>query len=706
MFGSGLSVVKYENNDDKISWHSDNHLKVILFSLINESITSGNQVVIANAPEFIKQWFSNFSPQQRSEELIIKEWENFKLNPFPDVTLLENEILFKNLTKELNYIVKCRNQDTFGNKSFNSLYQAQHKAQQQFSRNYLEIHLNSDNYDFNQAEYWLIRGRIKNAQELFKAEFRLLNKQNPFQDNIFINEEGSFSTSVLLKYLASFQSKAEYLQQKYIEFFTKIKENIYQSIDQKITDGISLAYKIQSFTQIDLPIEIMNNKLITICNEIPVYSISPKLAENLISNKSIDNSLEHIISGLKLSYSKINNHYNSVLRSMNIRSNTDPQLLLLENELDQLIQSINDSHIYKQEIENNSISSLKKYNNLKEIIDLLVSSIDQLIIMVDYYAWKAFVATMPDKIKAILSSLESIEPSKWHHAFESWYFHQVSLSILKTKNNRYKEQLLLYKDLSDNRDNNLYDYLQNNINAFRIKKLKSNQEKKGILRKLKSQNHKINFDVSPIKNDTVLNYFYPIQFVSSIENFGEENKIYISFEKEINQDHKGVFYFEHKKSAQASLNFFHHSLIQGKITNVEIGQKLSFARFLAKALSKNSENISLYISQETNFIFDCSPWLMDQILSIQSLELLKKVRSNKDITQQLTEFFLNEAPNGIYIYDSFKQYDSQPNIYYHSQVIKSMEKAGYSTIFLDLAELVDDEDYIYKQIELIPDHVW
>lgn len=699
-----LARMLKEKNGDAIKWFSADQLKLILFSLIESALRDDKTIAIKGTRESIRFIFSKYSSADKSEQTINSEWETFKENYMIPVSLLEKILLFKDLEVELNQRIFYRENQIFGKQTLKEIFRLQIQAQEQFNKDYLEAHLNSDNYEFNQNEYWQIRGRIERAQELFKAEFRLLNKQNPFQDNIFINEEGSFSTSVLLKYLASFQSKAEILQQRYIEFFTDAKDNIYSDIQLQLKDGIKLCNKIIKFNSVFLPTKHLITELKELVSSISVYSLSEKNRDAIKEGNFDLEAIENISAGLNICFQKINSHFKSVLRSMNIRSNPSPVLLTLEDDLDKFIQSINESNIYKDRLENNSISSLKKYNNLKDIVDLLVSSTDQLIIMVDYYAWKAFVATMPMKIKAILSALESVDPSKWHHAFDSWYFHQVSQSFTKINSGNFLEVFQKYSDLVfeiETKSEEVFDLL---INAFRAKKLISINSEKGLIDKFRNKVKELKFAEKPTKNSDSLRNFYPIKFVE--DNYSEvEGEIAISFSDD-NIESESFITIDNKSSQNDELDYIHHSRIDQSISSVNISQKLIYSRFLAKALALNPEHLQLFISKETNFIFDCSENVMEEFLSIQSLENLKKIPSGKDIGNQLTEFFLNDSSYGIYIYDHFKKINSNNDIYFHAQFIKSLENAGYSPIFIDVARLIEDEDYIYKQVELIPDHVW
>jgi len=98
------------------------------------------------------------------------------------------------------------------------------------------------------------------------------------------------------------------------------------------------------------------------------------------------------------------------------------QIVTIETAVETLVDTINESKLFKQAFNNHAMTLQLKQQLLDEMIEKLNSTIYSLRDFGTFYEWRNLWATFSDKEVKTIEALIKVRPKNWLAAFEAWYF--------------------------------------------------------------------------------------------------------------------------------------------------------------------------------------------------------------------------------------------------------------------------------------------
>ncbi|MDA9773934.1 hypothetical protein N9B82_03165 [Saprospiraceae bacterium] len=562
--------------------------------------------------------------------------------------------------------------------------------------------LHGAHFDFTFKEYEKIFACIEKAIKVYKPHYSFLDTNNLFNENVFINKEGDFSTSIILKYLTSFRSKATLLTKKFSQFISDIqtennklqKKNILDTTKQIILAEYDLhALATNSLSKSDY------KKWTHRCNDIKedinsAFNFDLKKAKQYNDIAVIEQTLIELGQIVKKEEKETEKRTRDFLKAVNIKSYKSEFIAQIEKEIDALIKSINDSQLFIEKLENNSISSLKQFETLKSILDKISMAQNQLMQMGDYYNWKAFLVQIPKISREVVEALKSSAVSTWQASFHSWYYFKL---------------IEKHSTVTDDIDSGLNLNVENSSITC-LDYITCNRQKS--LNKLREGNPKL-YNKILKKADTdllsekveeerlVISAFQGFKIYTD-HNLIPKDSTIIDFSGK-KWDREDVYVFANQSSTiYQDSNFPMSCYVSNVLSEVSIDEKLDLSKYLASQLTKKKNHPELYLSKNANIILNISPWKKAKLLQEIDFEGLKKIRIRDKVETGITEFMLNDSELMYYIYDDL-YLESQREIGYFAEqeFIQSMEKAGYTCIFLDVQKALSEDEYFIRQFSQI-----
>ena len=590
----------------------------------------------------------------------------------------------------------------FGTQSLAEITEKYIEASAKVSADDLLSSLHGAHYDFTFKEYEKIIESVQKAIKVYKPHYSFLDTNNLFNENVFINKEGDFSTSIILKYLTSFRSKATLLTKKFSQFISKIQtENnqLQKNFISETTRKIKLAeYDLNQLATDNLS-KSEYKKWTIRCNNIKEeinsgFNFDLKKAKQFDDIAIIEQTLVELGQIVKKEEKGTEKRTRDFLKAVNIKSYKSEFIVQIEKEIDTLIKSINDSQLFIEKLENNSISSLKQFETLKSILAKISMAQNQLMQMGDYYNWKAFLVQIPKISREVVESLKSSAVSTWQASFHSWYYYKL-IEKHKTNTNDIKSRENL---TAENSSITCLDYLTCNRQKALYKLREGNSKLYNKILK-KADNDLLSESIA--EERLVISAFQGLK-VFTDHNLIPKDSTIIDFSGK-KWDREDVYVFANQSSTIYQENSFPMSCyVSNVLSEVSIDVKLDLSKYLASQLAKKENHLELYLSKNANIILNISPWKKAKLLQEIDFEGLKKIRIRDKVETAITEFMLNDSDLMYYVYDDL-YLESQKSIVYFAEqeFIQSMEKAGYSCIFLDVQKALSEEEYFIRQFSQI-----
>lgn len=696
----GLKII--EEKIDTISW-GDMETKSILFhSLLSELIRRKSSIFIAyDSQHFLMDGISNLSVDNNDPDFQEVVYQFIKSSMETD------EASHQLKTYDLQQKRKWDNARSYGasfwgGKSLSWLMESFRESSSKVSADELLAVIKGYEYDYSYKEYKEILLSINEGIQLYEASFHFLDEHNLFNNSVFINEEGEFSTSVLLKYLSNFHSKAFVLSKSYSQFFGKVSKDRAALERKKIQD---LSDKIEDlqYTFHQIPTNKLSKstygKWTTRCNDIKTeinehFKLDLDLAKMYDEKDIIEETLNSLLKIVQGENKKVELKIRDYIKSINIKSHPDILISKIEKEINQLYKSINTSQIFEQQLENNSISSYKQFQQLKTLASTIVMAQNQLMNMGNYYNWKAFLVQLPKAYRNIIMCLKSIKKDQWLEAFQSWYFYKVI-----EKNRPFDQNESIGEDAITKPNVLQLQITQTRKNAL----LKLREQHPKLYNKLLKKSSRLTLDPQEQTQAELIGAFSIFKKADPTFSYSENDVIIDLSEQGIRIENADIYKFEAKpRSMYENGHLPFAQFVRGKLEAIDINEKLDVAKFLAGYLAKKMDRLELYLSKKANLILNVSSWKRQILQQEIGLDDLKKIRLSEPVSNGITEFMLNHSENMYYIYDDF--YESQKNswdYYKETQYLTALQNAGYKTIFLNSNSLMDQEDSYIDQLSEI-----
>lgn len=131
--------------------------------------------------------------------------------------------------------------------------------------------------------------------------------------------------------------------------------------------------------------------------------------------------VENALRAIPDRYQEITSQVAVRLKSVNRHNTQDPVLEDLEADLLALAQRINDTQLFENVFEVNTLSFRKQVDVVSSMVKKLENAHLELQKELPYYQWLEFLQTSDPRLVAVLKSLLSFDPSEWNVVFEAWY---------------------------------------------------------------------------------------------------------------------------------------------------------------------------------------------------------------------------------------------------------------------------------------------
>jgi hypothetical protein len=155
-------------------------------------------------------------------------------------------------------------------------------------------------------------------------------------------------------------------------------------------------------------------------NELSSQGIAPRQHFKDVSRDMIP-VVENALRAIPDRYQEITSQVAVRLKSVNRHNTQDPVLEDLEADLLSLAQRINDTQLFENVFEVNTLSFRKQVDVVISMVKKLENAHLELQKELPYYQWLEFLQTSDLRLVAVLKSLLSFDPSEWSIVFEAWY---------------------------------------------------------------------------------------------------------------------------------------------------------------------------------------------------------------------------------------------------------------------------------------------
>lgn len=406
-------------------------------------------------------------------ELFRRAGERVKTNsPFPEeqfeLLLQKAWRLHARLQKEFEAV----NSPIFGHLNWTETVGVFLKSNRQEGKELLGSQLSPNDFVFTFSEYQMLKEAIEYSQPLYVPINSLRHPLSELNDYIYLSltvdearqylelhleETLTQATSLQYRYIAKLDSYAEKLTTHYEEFYRELREHLRQ-LNENIEDyknkygsdfedsGVVNTSKLHVYG-------VFSNKHKNILQAKDAiardYSILQKLhlQHGYFDYRFSDIGVEHrnikkITQNLEDFEKTLNHWYRRIpqsvqedlqrLTSKNIHSGLDfgEQLEELEYSLDVLIEQVNDLKIFRDPLNNNTLTLHKRKKVLEDIIENLEQARFQMRDFEQFHPWQSNWLKLGELSRKLIRALTKVKPDNWMAAFESWYFHnQLTLGF-------------------------------------------------------------------------------------------------------------------------------------------------------------------------------------------------------------------------------------------------------------------------------------
>ncbi len=532
---------------------------------------------------------------------------------------------------------------------------------------------------------------VGEAEKLYLSKFRLIESTNPFCESVFIQNDDQLSLSVLLKYLSNYIVKAQLVAERYVEFFNRLLNQL--SLESS-NETSRLIFELKNIKSAPITQQEKLKKLSELSQSVKgsVYmECLPSAYAESKSNTNLSRMIEKSISHLE-HIRRTQSIENCVyLKSVNSKNHPDEELIQIEKDLLALLESIDNSQIFKRKIESNAFSALKRYNSLLDIITFLQVSFDQLEEMEEFYKWKTFVNSIPKTEQQVISALAASNSRNWQEGIKTWYYKHCLQQITRFDTHTPFTSFDNYEKILELIDSDYIGIIKHLVKSRNFEDLNTAMADIG--------NHELE---TMVVKDTEDYSGQLIDFKSEVPKSPTANTIYFLSNSISNTRIEHPFYLLNLAKLNSEKGLIHHSQVKNSISDEDLGNKLNIARLLSKSILEAKSIINCYITSSSNIIFDCDDETTKLIVEHWQGESMKYIRLESDKQNGLVEFFLNDSSNAVYIYDYIDS-SNHLSLYRQIQKNKALQNAGYRTVYFDPILMATNSDYALDFQELLKD---
>lgn len=354
-------------------------------------------------------------------------------------------------------------QNLFGERAYRILGHEWYRAMETGRPEILEARLDPSLFQFTPQEFYLIRGRIKEAEALFNPQVLRLHALERLHSRFYLEmtaeeaeawlydhlDESIIRTRELLRRLhATLASYKKFLQSDrhksyaaFLEEIEKIRDRIEAAslsygdeLIQVSLAGIQGKLK-QSFSGRSKELDQVKKQLKLAYMELHrALEASPFAAyiapfEDL-SVPSINRLLDLQEEALQKNWPAVLERAQESqirLNSQNLEGNDEQKRVIreLEKDIESWLKSLNNLHLFERPMDENALSLPKKGEILGHILEQLEETMSQLPRFIPYHEWRSFSLHLTLPLRKITSLLGEEQNTDWLGSTEAWYYSQL-----------------------------------------------------------------------------------------------------------------------------------------------------------------------------------------------------------------------------------------------------------------------------------------
>jgi hypothetical protein len=327
----------------------------------------------------------------------------------------------------------------------------------------LSSQLNSQDFDFKEPEFDIIRQGILACQPLFRKVKTLSHPLNNLHQNIFLGytkEEALEFVQVQLskhldataklhhRYINKLDGYAAKLKLNFEEHYQEFSRNTEALMNQiaNYSDSLGDDFRHAGARQSILPVLFSaKKKRLTAARE-HVSKLYQPLVREFEANPYFDfhfapckdgmnipKTLENL-SSFSVSLKQWGQKLDTLVQDELLRLNSktahpgldyNEQIRDLEYGLDMCLEELNESSLYHRGFENKTLTIPQRQKYLESIIEQLETTLLNLRDFDIFYYWQTEWLNLSPLGQKVVRALVKVKPKDWMAAFESWYFNNL-----------------------------------------------------------------------------------------------------------------------------------------------------------------------------------------------------------------------------------------------------------------------------------------
>ena len=281
-------------------------------------------------------------------------------------------------------------------------------------------------------ELTMLRDFIANALQLYRRDFELYRNFTLLPSGIRNNEALNNRLEEVSHSIFMLREAAESLRDRYLSHLrwlrfsytdemsgrTMVLENRLRLLHADLMDFFNGTH--QGGRRNTMAVSRLLHEFHNLIGELSSQGIVSRQHFKDLSKEMVP-VVEGALRAIPDSYLQITPHVAKRLKSVNRHNTQDPVLADLESDLLALAQQINDTQLFDNTFEVNTLSFRKQVDVVISMVKKLENAHLELQKELPYYQWLEFLQDSETKSVAILKSLLSFDPSEWSNVFEAWY---------------------------------------------------------------------------------------------------------------------------------------------------------------------------------------------------------------------------------------------------------------------------------------------
>jgi hypothetical protein len=606
--------------------------------------------------------------------------------------------------------------------------------------NILHSELDLSCFEFTSRELNSIRASISDALFVYQREFEIIESFEKSK-NIHAKIHSIDHIERITFELFTFNEIAQELRDQYYSCFHQVEKTFHRDAEIWAAGTLKnidlLIHKIEKFTARSKEITYsffapVNEKrketeaekwqLLDSYNQILVELSAKNIVPENVFIKVPSDALPHLLNFKQIvtTWKKnIHKQHGTFIKAANRLNTDDYRLNGLEAELKTLIEKINESGIFDNQLELNTLSFKKQL----EYISNLVFDIELMMVRIEknlpYYQWLCLQDEMDEKSKIVIRILRRFDPADWLTLFESWYHFEVLMRRidfgLQINEEKFEKAEAWYEKTQKSLIENAILHCAQGHESKLAELKSSNPDVYQTIAKKKKCKHPVAWKFLLAGNASFFSDMFPI-VISDNDHLKDlpqgvfSDIIYFDptgNNLEIMQNFKHIISFYSSDKSLSNADYLlsrEQNEMTKSLTDVSTTERLRLVRYLADEMLQFGNIPTIFHLRHACIISFCSDLINDEVNHFLYDFGIKKLHIEKSASETITGTMLDHDRSVYvlienYLIDPMVQIDQY---LWQRNVIKRLENAGCTVLNIDTRELLETKS---KQLMSIIDEI-